>query len=631
MAEIYLATRTGASGFSKTCVLKRVKPRFREDPKFREMLEREAKVAADLEHSNIVQILDLIQHDDGELYVAMQYVDGCSLEELRRHVRGQLLPPFLAARIARDVAGALAYAWEAPGPDGQPLHVVHRDISPHNVLLSRSGEVKLADFGIARPLSSDTTGGFKGKIAYMAPEQARGAGVDQRTDVFGLAVTLFELVTGQRPFDAPSDIAFVHEMAMGTVPAPAANRLNPLCPDSLVAALARALERDPARRTGSALQFGRELEEVLRGAQSSLEFDVGRFLSEVGMPLSATPTAARIAAATTPLAEVPAAVAADAAPEPTRRERTPAGDRNPALEPDLRKTQPLTAIRDSDRLRIEAELAASSQSTAPDRPAVTAKAGLEPALPFPTARPDAATDIPPPPAAAPLAAVKLPPAGVAPARPRDLSMEPTDPERNPRGAGSDADEPRLEEAGRGWLPWAAVVLVAALAGFGMSWGRHRQVAPVAAVEPPAPVVSADRVPADAGPIDAGEPDAGAPSVLDAGLAAVPAAPGGGPVPEEAPADGGVVVDAGSRSVSPEPTKRGAVRIPGGPPGVLEARATPFAVVYVDGKQVGETPLRADIPSGKHTVLFEYLGQRFRQPVVIDPGGVTRVEFNFPIR
>ncbi|MBS2033031.1 MAG: protein kinase [Deltaproteobacteria bacterium] len=279
MAEIYLATRGGASGFSKNCVIKRVKAKFRTDAKFRAMFELEAKLAANLEHSNIVQIFDF-QSSDGELFLAMQYVDGCSLEELRNRLPNAVMPPFLAARVARDVASALAYAWAKPGPDGQPLRLVHRDISPHNILVSREGVAKLTDFGIAKPVSKDTTGGFKGKIAYMSPEQARGDKVDARTDIFALGVVLFELCTGTRPYDQPTDIAFIHDMASGSTPAPRASALGAPVPEELADILERAVRRQPDQRYASAEELVRALEQFLRSAPSEVDVDLARFVVE---------------------------------------------------------------------------------------------------------------------------------------------------------------------------------------------------------------------------------------------------------------------------------------------------------------------------------------------------------------
>lgn len=285
MAEIYLATRAGASGFSKTCVLKRVRKQHRTDGKFREMFESEARLAANLEHAHIVQIFDFQSDGAGELYLAMQYVEGGSLEQLREKVPGGRLPPYLAAKITRDVASALHYAFTARGPDGQPLRLVHRDISPHNVLVSVQGEVKLTDFGIAKPSNKQTSGGFKGKIAYMAPEQARGDQVDARTDLFALGVVLFELLTGERPYAADNDVAFVYAMATMTDPPPRADALNPDLPKPLVALLETAVQRRPEDRFQTATEFIRALDGFLRQAPPQAELDLVEFMASRGIAL----------------------------------------------------------------------------------------------------------------------------------------------------------------------------------------------------------------------------------------------------------------------------------------------------------------------------------------------------------
>ena len=263
MAEIYLATRGGASGFSKNCVLKRVKAKFRSDAKFRAMFELEAKLAANLEHTNIVQIFDF-QSSDGELFLAMQYVDGSSLEDLRQRLPNKVMPPFLAARVARDVASALAYAWTHPGPDGQPMRLVHRDISPHNILVSREGVAKLTDFGIAKPVSKDTTGGFKGKIAYMSPEQAAAGPLDARSDLFSVGTMLYVMACGRYPFDAPTDLEMLLLVKNGEAVPPEVSR--PGIHPEISRILKRAMAKDPAARYQRADDMLLEVEHVMRAA-----------------------------------------------------------------------------------------------------------------------------------------------------------------------------------------------------------------------------------------------------------------------------------------------------------------------------------------------------------------------------
>ncbi|HZW87973.1 MAG TPA: serine/threonine-protein kinase, partial [Myxococcaceae bacterium] len=278
MAEIYLAAVLGPEGFEKDVVIKRVRPGLAGDPDFVRMFIAEARVASRLNHANLVHIFDFDKHED-TYYLAMEYVRGHSLWELRRRCqeRGVAIPPMLVAQIGVEVARGLAYAHRLT-ENGQSLGLVHRDVTPHNVLLSFDGAVKLTDFGIAKAGGRATTSGMlKGKFAYMSPEQARGDAVDARTDVFALGVTLWELLTGARLFEGDGDVAVLRAVQERLIVPPA--RLNPGVSSSLDAAVMRALERDPARRWPTAHELERALAEVVLGGARSLEdTDVGAFL-----------------------------------------------------------------------------------------------------------------------------------------------------------------------------------------------------------------------------------------------------------------------------------------------------------------------------------------------------------------
>ena len=278
MAEIYLAAALGPEGFEKDVVIKRVRPGLAGDPDFVRMFIAEARVASRLNHANLVHIFDFDKHED-TYYLAMEYVRGHSLWELRRRCqeRGVAIPPMLVAQIGMEVARGLAYAHRLT-ENGQSLGLVHRDVTPHNVLLSFDGAVKLTDFGIAKAGSRATTSGMlKGKFAYMSPEQARGDMVDARTDVFALGVTLWELLTGARLFEGDGDVAVLRAVQERLIVPPA--RLNPGVSAVLDAAVMRALERDPVRRWPTAHEVERALAEVVLGGARSLEdTDVGAFL-----------------------------------------------------------------------------------------------------------------------------------------------------------------------------------------------------------------------------------------------------------------------------------------------------------------------------------------------------------------
>jgi serine/threonine protein kinase len=281
MAEIYLAAVLGPEGFEKDVVIKRVRPGLANDPGFVRMFIAEARVASRLNHPNLVHIFDFDKHED-TYYLAMEYVRGHSLWELRRRCqeRGVAIPPMLVAQIAMEVARGLAFAHRLT-ENGRSLGLVHRDVTPHNVLLSFDGTVKLTDFGIAKAGTRATASGvLKGKFAYMAPEQARGDPVDARTDVFALGVTSWELLTGARLFEGDGDVAVLRAVQESLIAPPA--RLNPEVPLALDAVVMRALERDPARRWPTAHEMERALAEFLMGAARSLDdTDVGAFLQRM--------------------------------------------------------------------------------------------------------------------------------------------------------------------------------------------------------------------------------------------------------------------------------------------------------------------------------------------------------------
>jgi eukaryotic-like serine/threonine-protein kinase len=206
MAEIYLARQKTEFSGARLCVVKQILPELAGDRKFSEMLVHEAKLAARLSHANIVQVFDLGREDD-RLYIAMEYVEGFDLNEvLRRCARNQVALPFeLSVHVIREALRGLDYAHRRTNDDGSPLGLVHRDVSPSNLLLSFHGEVKLCDFGIARAndLLGDSGGpGFgealKGKAGYMSPEHARGEPIDARADVFAAGIVLWELAAGRR-------------------------------------------------------------------------------------------------------------------------------------------------------------------------------------------------------------------------------------------------------------------------------------------------------------------------------------------------------------------------------------------------------------------------------------------------
>ncbi len=287
MAEVYLAMVLGHGGFAKPIALKRMLPSHAAEPGFREMFMREASVAARLNHPHIVQIFDFAE-ESGELYLAMEFVPGVNLKILladsltRFSTDGQPLriPPLLAAHICRCVAQALSYAWNVPNEHGQASLLVHRDVSPHNILVSYEGGTKLADFGIARPANLQTSAGvLKGKLCYMAPEQLADQHLDARTDIHALGIVLYEAALGLHKPLFYRDSTESIQLAIRAREVISPIRINPHFPLSLSEIIMTALEREPANRFQSASEFADALGECIhREAKSPLDYDLPSFM-----------------------------------------------------------------------------------------------------------------------------------------------------------------------------------------------------------------------------------------------------------------------------------------------------------------------------------------------------------------
>jgi serine/threonine-protein kinase len=263
MAEIYLALQQGAEGFEKQVVLKRILPAMAADPAFVRMLVDEAHIASTLNHSNLVQVLDLGK-TGGEFFLVLEFVDGWSLESVRRRaLKAKLkLPLPLSLYVVSALCRALAYV-HTRKRNGQPLNIVHRDVGPQNVLLSREGEVKLADFGIAKAVNrreKSATGVIKGKFAYMSPEQAKGQQLDGRSDLFSVGTLLYLLTTGKKPFDGDSDADVLMQVrnARFQKPSQVVKDFNPDVERFIV----RALRADLSKRWQSAEQMADRLDAI---------------------------------------------------------------------------------------------------------------------------------------------------------------------------------------------------------------------------------------------------------------------------------------------------------------------------------------------------------------------------------
>ena len=268
MAEVFKAKSHGVEGFEKVLVIKRILPELSSNPDFVEMFINEAKIAVTLSHANVVQVFDLGRADE-TYFIAMEYVAGSDLATVLRRARkyGKPLPLELAVYLISEVAKGLDYAHRRRDADLQPLNIVHRDVSPQNVLISYEGEVKLTDFGIAKARGSveegTAAGVLKGKYAYMAPEQARGRSVDARTDLFALGVVLYECLAGRSPFLASSTYETLQRVREGE--APPLSEVVPSVPEELSAIVARAMSPDSAQRHEDAGRFYEDLVQFLYG------------------------------------------------------------------------------------------------------------------------------------------------------------------------------------------------------------------------------------------------------------------------------------------------------------------------------------------------------------------------------
>ena len=261
MAEVFRAESEGLQGFRKQVAIKRVLPHLSEKKKFIAMFLDEARVSAQLSHSNCVQVFD-IGVGDQAYFIVMEYIDGANLKAIAESLKksGKDFPVAAAALIAQEICKGLAYAHELTDQNGLPMNIVHRDMSPPNVLLTKFGEVKIVDFGLAKAssqLEKSEPGIIKGKFSYLSPEAALGQEVDSRTDIFAVGIILWELLAGQRLFLGDTDFQTVKKVQVASVPP--ISQLNRRVPPELERIVTRALAKDPLARYGNARELGQDL------------------------------------------------------------------------------------------------------------------------------------------------------------------------------------------------------------------------------------------------------------------------------------------------------------------------------------------------------------------------------------
>jgi serine/threonine protein kinase len=284
MAQIYLARQLGPEGFEKLLVVKRILPHLAENEEFVTMFLDEARIAARLNHPNVVQIFDLGAQDDS-FFIAMEFIHGEDIRRVWKHADkiGKPIPLALICRMIIDACAGLDYAHKKADQSGRPLNIVHRDISPQNILVSFEGGVKVVDFGIAKAADQATvtkSGVLKGKYSYMSPEQAAGQAIDNRTDIFALGVLLYELLTGTRLFKRATDIQTLNAVGECKVAPP--SEINDRVPPELDAIVMKALTKDRHQRFAEARHLGAALEEwVLSNQLPSSAAALGEFMRDI--------------------------------------------------------------------------------------------------------------------------------------------------------------------------------------------------------------------------------------------------------------------------------------------------------------------------------------------------------------
>ncbi len=326
MASVHFGRMVGSAGFARTVAIKRLHPHLARDPEFTTMFLDEARLAARVQHPNVVPTIDVVSLD-GELLLVMEYVRGESLSRLliKGH-EAKVVPPLRAlVSIFAQALYGLHAAHEAKGEDGKQLEIVHRDVSPQNILVGADGVARVVDFGVAKAASrahSTRDGKIKGKLAYMSPEQIRREKVDRRADVYAVGVVMWEALAGRRLFVADDAVAVLDAVLMS--PVPDLKKIKPDVPDALAAIVHKALSRENKDRFTTALEMAAEIEsvtapapqhEVARWVQATAAADLearDRHLKEVEAATPSDPTSApELSKDVVRLSEMPTAVGSD--------------------------------------------------------------------------------------------------------------------------------------------------------------------------------------------------------------------------------------------------------------------------------------------------------------------------------
>ena len=654
MAEVFLVKAAGPMGFEKTLVLKRILPHLAEEMAFVEMFLPEAKLAAQLTHPNIVQIFDFGE-SEGTYFLAMEYIDGPSLRTLikRASAQGMELPLALCARLVANACEGLAFAHDFADPEtGEAQGLIHRDISPDNILLSKQGAVKVVDFGIAKAAGQahkTASGVIKGKLSYMPPEQVRAESLDRRVDVYALGVVLYELLTGHKPFEAESDVGLMRAILFQS-PMPAV-QFRPELPDAMRRILGRALAKDREQRYPDCHAFQSDLEEFILSvgkpvttqqvAQliAQVAASTGLSTSQPGVP-RAEATHSVTPVHTPPPADDKTDVAEFMAPQTVQvRQPQPVKEVAVAEAPrtvPLRKPQPgedvsefaapqTVQVRKPQAVKGEEPEAQSERPTAPDirplppvrRPSMEVlSAQRKPAEPQKGGKWRVA-----------LVAGALIAGGGGVVLWRTASSTSTPREQVPwaREESARAKQPSDEPVAK-QVPEAAASPNPSTDDAGAQYQENLEVASAAGPQDAGVIASADGfqdggvIASAAGPQDAGvTPDASS---------AAPS-PGAAPKPDtsrnEHPASAAGPVKQPIQRLSKPSAPKSVAK------GTVEFRIRPYATVFLSGKELGDTPMEpVDLPAGNYTVKLvnKSIPKTVTLSIRVVNGETTVVRHNF---
>lgn len=624
MAEVFLAVERGIEGLERQVAIKRILPHMVEAEDFVSMFMDEARIAARLTHPNITHIYNFGEVG-GVYFLAMEYIEGLACSRLLRLARPEGMPVAIGLRVAADVCAALHYAHELRDRDGALAGLVHRDVNPQNVMISKAGVAKLLDFGVARASTQShatKVGQVKGKISYIAPEVFQGKPLDRRADVFSAGALLFELISGVKLFKREVEAATVAAI-LGDAPPPLAGLKG--VPPGVDPIIRKAVEKDAGARYATAYEMQIDLEQLIAmSGQVATPFIVGRFVASMMERAAADDRAAEAAAERAGLERLP--TEHDLSPSSGSSE---SGASGPGLEDLLRQ---IITSQPGDRDEAATEISRPGAATA------SPVAGRGPQPPDP---------------AAVSAALELPPVGLA-GRPTirevpdadttfdmllpeadELAVERPDTDRSLAAADAShaiPDEASLSSYSQpSYTPEPAqdlaaadtaaqrrttmVLVAAAVVGLLAIVGAVGLILAFDTPEPPGPTVVASQGPGVASPLP--------PLPAPVGPVAVPLADAG------AARDAAPLAEAGPRSDA-DAAAPPAGKAPPQPAamGKLYLHTSPWSKVRVGSRNLGTTPIvGASLPAGSHTLhLEDATGRRFTRKVQIRPGSSTKAFF-----